>query len=162
MESLLIERALAPTAGVRRLLGELDAWLAARYRPEQRHGLDVDALFRPPLRFFIATLDGAPAGCGGVALFDDFAEVKRMYVREANRGSGVARALLARIEDEARAAGHTWLRLETGVHQPAARRLYEHAGFRECGPFGAYLAMAPDDIAASVFMEKALTGPPSC
>jgi putative acetyltransferase len=161
MESLLIERALAPTADVRRLLGELDAWLAARYRPEQRHGLDVDALFRSPVRFFLATLDGAPVGCGGVALFDAFAEVKRMYVREASRGRGVAQALLARIEAEARAAGHTCLRLETGVHQPAARRLYERAGFRECGPFGAYLAMAPGDIGASVFMEKTLTAEPS-
>ena len=33
-----------------------------------------------------------------MALFADFAEVKRMYVRDAARGRGVAQALLARID----------------------------------------------------------------
>jgi len=33
------------------------------------------------VRFFVASLDGEPVGCAGVALFEGFAEVKRMYVR---------------------------------------------------------------------------------
>ncbi|WP_363331145.1 GNAT family N-acetyltransferase [Bradyrhizobium sp.] len=65
----------------------------------------MQALFQPHILFFLARLNGAAVGCGGMALFADFAEVKRMYVREAVRGRGVAQALLARIETEARAAG---------------------------------------------------------
>ena len=45
------------------------------------------------------------------------------------------------------------LRLETGVRQPAALRLYERAGYARRGPFGGY----PDDP-LSVFMEKLLGG----
>jgi putative acetyltransferase len=138
------------------LVGELDAWLAERYDADQRHGLALDALFEPHVRFFIARRDGTAVGCGGVALFDGYAEVKRMYVRESARGSGVAQALLAHLEAEARASGATLLRLETGVLQPAARALYARAGFVECAAFGSYASLAPASIAASVFMEKPL------
>jgi putative acetyltransferase len=99
------------------------------------------------------------AGCGGVALFADFAEVKRMYVRNTARGRGVAQALLARIETAAREAGLTLLQLETGERQIAALRLYARAGFRPCAAFGAYAAMAPNSVAASVFLEKRLAAP---
>jgi len=93
-------------------------------------------------------------GCGGVAFLGDFAELKRMYCRPAMRGQGVAPALLAKIEEAARDAGFTRLRLETGVHQHAAIRFYERSGFRVRGPFGAYAAMAPQAIALSAFFEK--------
>ncbi len=149
-----IERALTATEDVRALVEELETVLAAEYAPEQRHGLALDALFQPHIRFFLATRHGHAVGCGGVALFDDFAEVKRMYVRDAARRQGVAGALLARLEDEARSAGLSWLRLETGAHQVAAMQLYAQAGFRRCAAFGDYARMAPHSIATSVFFEK--------
>ena len=74
-------------------------------------------------------MNGTVVGCGGVALFDDYAEVKRMYTRPAVRGVGLAKALLRRIEDEARAVGAPVLRLETGIHQQEAIGLYEVRGF---------------------------------
>src|SRR5580658_5584419 len=95
-DALTIEPVSAPTDEMRALVDELEAILAAEYPPEQRHGLSLDAIFRPHIRFFVARLGDRPAGCAGVALLDGFAEVKRMYVREAARGSGVAPALLAR------------------------------------------------------------------
>jgi putative acetyltransferase len=149
-----VERATSATDDVRLLVGELEMTLAAEYPPEQRHGLPLAALFQPHIRFFTARLDGAPAGCGGVALFSEFAEVKRMYVRPELRGRGVAQALLARIEADARAAGLAWLRLETGDRQLAAIRLYEREGFSRCAPFGDYAAMSPQQIATSVLFEK--------
>jgi putative acetyltransferase len=79
-----------------------------------------------------------------------------MYVRPEARGRGVADAVLARVEVEARAAGLAVLRLETGDRQHAAMRFYERAGFRRCDAFGAYAAMAPAAIATSVFYEKAI------
>jgi putative acetyltransferase len=47
--------------------------------------------------------------------------------------------------------GLATLRLETGVKQQPAIRLYEAAGFRRCGPFGSYR-----DDPLSIFMEKLL------
>jgi putative acetyltransferase len=99
-----VELVSAATDDVRALVGELEQELSAEYPPEQRHGLTIDAIFEPHIRFFVARLDGAAVGCGGVALYADFAEVKRMYVRESARGHGVAQALLAQIECAARGA----------------------------------------------------------
>jgi putative acetyltransferase len=149
-----IELAPSATEDVRALIGELETILAAEYTPEQRHGLAFDALFQPHIRFFLARSGGAAVGCGGVALFADFAEVKRMYVRDAARRQGVAGALLARLEEEARGAGLSWLRLETGEQQVAAMRLYTRAGFRRCSAFGDYALMTPQSIVTSVFFEK--------
>jgi putative acetyltransferase len=152
-----IAQVLQATDEVRELVAELDQVLAAEYPPEQRHGLSLDAIFQPHIRFFVARMNGELAGCAGLALCGDFAEVKRMYVREGARGRGLAQALLRRLEQEALSAGLPKLRLETGERQHAAMRLYESAAFRRCEPFGAYAAMRPEAIATSVFYEKLLT-----
>jgi putative acetyltransferase len=152
-----VERITEATDDARLLIGELDQVLAAEYLPEQRHGLAFEALFQPNIRFFLARLNSVAIGCAGIALFADFAEVKRMYVRQTVRGSGVAQALLARIEMEARIAGFVVLRLETGERQAAALRFYARTGFRPCAAFGDYTAMPPEAIATSIFMEKPLT-----
>ena len=157
---ITIERAFAATDTVRTLVAELEAALSAHYPAHQRHGLALDAIFQPQIRFFVAHLDGASAGCGGVAFLDGFAELKRMYVRDALRGRGVAPALLARLTAEARAAGYALLRLETGVRQSAALRFYRREGFRACAAFGEYARMAPDAVATSVFMERELASGP--
>jgi putative acetyltransferase len=153
-DDVQIEIALTATDEVRLLIGELEAVLAAEYSPEQRHGLALDAIFQPHVRFFLARRQGAAVGCGGVALFPEYAEVKRMYVHHTARGQGVADAILARIEQEAGSTGLSVLRLETGVRQVAAMRLYVRAGYRECPAFGAYALKPPQSIAASVFFEK--------
>src|SRR5271166_2965756 len=110
-DGLRIEVAPTATEEVRSLIGELETILSAEYPPEQRHGLALDAIFQPHIRFFLARLRGAAVGCGGVAIFSDFAEVKRMYVRDVARRQGVADAILARIEEEVRGAGLSLLRL---------------------------------------------------
>jgi putative acetyltransferase len=154
--SITIDRAVEATPEVCNLIRELNAVLGAAYEEHQRHGLSIAQLFEPHVRFFLARLDGLAVGCGGVAMFDDYAEVKRMYTRPAARGRGVAKALLRRIEDEARAVDKTVLRLETGTHQREAVGLYERTGFRLRGPFGPYAAMPARNIETSLFFEKAL------
>jgi putative acetyltransferase len=153
---ITVELVVQPTPEVHHLIGELNDLLGAVYEPHQRHGLSVDQLFEPHVRFFLARLDGIAVGCGGVALFDDYAEVKRMYARPAARGLGSAKALLGKMENEARAAGIYLLRLETGIHQREAIGLYESVGFRPCGPFGKYATMPANKIESSVFYEKGL------
>jgi len=154
--NLVIDRAMAPTPEVMTLLEELNEALSFGYAPDQRHALSVDQLFQPGVRFFLARADDAAVACGGVAFLGGFAEVKRMYARPAMRGKGVAAALLKRLEDEARAAGETILRLETGIHQHEALRFYEKCGFRRRDAFGAYLEKPPHTIATSIFFEKTL------
>ena len=154
--TVVIEQVPAPTAEITDLLAELDAALSGPYSAEQTHALSVEQLFQPNLRFFVARLDGAAVACGGVGLYDGYAELKRMYSRPAVRGRGVAKALLRRLEAEARAAGSALLRIETGVYQKEALRFYEGAGFRRCGAFGTYAELPPRAIELSLFYEKAL------
>lgn len=154
--SLVLERVEAPTDDARALIAELDAELSGPYAPDQRHGLSLARVFQPGIAFFVARLDGGPVGCGGVAVAGGSAEVKRMYVRPRARGRGVAAALLARLEDEARGRGATRLALETGDAQLAAIRFYERAGFTRCAAFGEYATMPPRAVERSVFFEKAI------
>jgi putative acetyltransferase len=154
MATIRVERALAETPEIRALIGALDAELGSHYTPEQQHGISLKALFQPPVRFFIAYTHADAQGCGGVALFDDFAELKRMFVREEARGNGVADALIAQLTREAAEAGLTLLRLETGIAQARAMRFYRRHGFETCAAFEPYAGMAPSAIATSVFMDK--------
>jgi putative acetyltransferase len=154
--TVVLEHVQAPTDDARALIAELDAELGAAYAPEQRHGLSVARVFQPNVLFFIARRDGGAVGCGGVALDDGFAEVKRMYVRPHARGSGVAQMILTRLEDEARSRGFSRVTLETGDAQQAAIRFYQHAGFKACTAFGAYAAMPPGAIERSLFFEKGI------
>jgi putative acetyltransferase len=149
-----LERAFAVDDEIRALIGELDAELGANYTPEQRHGISLNALCEPHMRFFTAWTDAGAQGCGGVALFEDFAELKRMYVRPVARGCGMADVLLAKLAQEAAAAGLNLLRLETGTLQTCALRFYQRHGFAPCPAYEPYASMPPAAIATSIFMEK--------
>jgi GNAT superfamily N-acetyltransferase len=116
-----------------------------------RYG-DVDltpvdpAEFAPPLGLFlVAYVDGTPAACGGWRAHEADVELKRMYVRPAFRGRGLARAVLAELERTAAAAGYTRLILETGSKQPEAIALYTSAGYTPVPRFG-YYADAPEAV----------------
>jgi len=154
--TLHIERATAATPDVVELITELENELSANYPPEQRHGLSLDSLFEPHIHFVIARQDGYSVGCGGIAHYPGFAELKRFYVKPDLRGRGIADAILRQLGEVAAAAGHTVLRLETGTEQQAALRFYERCGFQPCAAFEPYASMPPGAIASSVFMEKAL------
>jgi putative acetyltransferase len=89
--------------------------------------------------FLVARRDGVPLGCGGLRFLEPGeAEVKRMYVVPAARGTGVSTAVLRALEDHAVAHGITRLLLETGVRQPDAIRFYEREGYEPIPAFGAY------------------------
>ena len=79
-----------------------------------------------------------------------YAEIKRLYVQETHRGSGLSRTLMSAIEAEILAEGIGCARLEMGIHQPEADALYRSLGYREIQPFGDYLL---DPL--SQFLEKA-------
>jgi putative acetyltransferase len=153
---LTIERVATPMDEIRQLVAELDEALSGPYLPDQRHALSLDQLFEDNVRFFAARLDGVALGCGGVAFYDGFAEVKRMFTRPTARRKGVAAVLLRRLEDEARGAGNTVLRLETGMYQAEVIGFYEREGFERCEAFGDYVALSPQAVETSVFYEKSI------
>lgn len=129
------------TPEARALIDELEAHLASFYPAESRHGFSVERLIAESVAFFVLRADGQPAGCGGIKLFGrDYGELKRMYVRPQFRGAGFGQRLIDHLAGHARAHGVRRLRLETGIHQVAAIKLYEGAGFRRIPPFAPYRA----------------------
>ena len=133
------------------MIRELDQYMAALYPAASNHLVDVDTLAQPRVRFFGVSVNGVYCGCGAIMLHgQEYAEVKRIFVRPVQRGLGLARSLLQRLEEEARAEAISLLRLETGISQPEALALFEHSGYVRCRAFGDY----PVDDPYSVFMEK--------
>lgn len=134
------------------LIDALDAYQKPLYPADSHHGIDMAALCAPGVVFAVARDDsGRACGCGAVVLMSGYGELKRMYVLPESRGQGLGVALLEFLERQAQVHDRPLLRLETGIRQPEALRLYARAGYRERAPFGDYL---PDPN--SVFMEKAL------
>ncbi len=85
--------------------------------------------------------DGTAVGCVGWRSHEDadeIAELKRMYVAPAARGTGVAAALLTAAEDSAREQGRVQMILECGEKQPEAVALYEKSGYTRIADFGFY------------------------
>jgi GNAT superfamily N-acetyltransferase len=89
-----------------------------------------DELNPPNGVFIVGYEDEFAICCGGIKRLDaEACELKRMYVIPEARGRGVARILLAALEDRARGLGYTIARLDTGPKQPSAQHLYESAGY---------------------------------
>ena len=135
------------------LIEELQQIYRERYGDEGDTTPVDTAEFAPPLGHFVIGYAIGPAGdeavaCGGWRARDGGdpvlrpgdAEVKRMYVRDAHRGRGFARAVLAELERSAAAAGRRRLVLETGTAQPEAIALYTSSGYHRIPNFGTYRA----------------------
>ena len=125
-----------------RLIAAALADLAERYGGPGDATPTAAAEFTPPVGgFFVATLDGVPAGCGGWRTLHgqpEVAEIKRMYTVPTCRGRGVARAVLTAIESAARVGGRRRAWLETGTRQPEAIGMYQRCGYRLIPNFGHY------------------------
>ncbi len=88
--------------------------------------------FVPPDGEFVLAVVGRRAiGCGAVVFRPEFAEIKRMWVDPEYRGIGLASRILSQLEDIARGAEATVVRLDTNGTLTEARRLYSRVGYRE-------------------------------
>ncbi|EFF91532.1 MULTISPECIES: GNAT family N-acetyltransferase [Streptomyces] len=131
---------------------KLNDEVQAEYHVRYGDGGDATHLdpadFRPPNGVYLIAYDedGAPVATGGwrsqdkndEGNEDGDAELKRMFVVASMRGRGLARRILAALEDDAREAGRTRMVLETGTKQPEAIALYTSSGYEPCTKFGYY------------------------
>ena len=138
------------------LLRLSDEYAAGLYPPDSSYLLDLSELEAPDVTVFMSRSPGENAIANGMAALvmrgdGSSAELKRMFVLESARGRGVARSLLAAIDEYARERDIRTLQLEAGSRQPAAIALYESAGFQTIANFGQYIG---DEF--SLCMEKPL------
>jgi putative acetyltransferase len=121
---------------------ELAALLIAQQRElaEAGEGEDDEVYaLHDDVSYLVVVVDGRVVACGAwQALEPGVAELKRMYVRPAYRGRGIARQLIVALEEEALAADRPVLRLETGTYLPAAIGLYRSAGYVPIPVYGEY------------------------
>ncbi len=102
--------------------------------------------------FLVVRESGEPAGCVAYKRLDpETCEVKRMFVRPALRGKGLARALMVELLARARAHGYRRVRLGTLRWMTAAQSLYRDLGFDEIPSY------RPEEHADTVFFERALS-----
>lgn len=138
---------------VKALIGELDSYQVRLYPSESNHLLDLATLPESSLILLkIMLRDQQAVGCGAVVLNGDGSgEIKRVYIDSQHRGQHLGEKLIAALEEKARESGCSVLRLETGIKQPAAIKLYQRCGYQRCAAFAPYT-----DDPLSIYMEKVL------
>ena len=130
-----------------RYFAELDARFPGGFDPGTD---DVSPLTAPRGAFLVARSDGHPVGCGGVQrLPDGPAEIKRMWVADTMRGTGLGRRLLAALEDLAAGLGDGRVRLDSNTALTQAIAMYEATGYRS-------IARYNDNPHAERWFEKSL------
>jgi GNAT superfamily N-acetyltransferase len=114
---------------------------------------DLPGEYTPPAgTLLLAKNDDEVIGCVGVRALDPAtAEMKRLFVRPAGRGTGLGRTLAEAAIRFATVSGYERMRLDTLPQMDRAQQLYRELGFV---PIDAY-RFSP--VPGTVFLELLLT-----
>jgi ribosomal protein S18 acetylase RimI-like enzyme len=110
------------------------------------------ALSHPPLGYFVAEIEGVPAGCvllKPLSSIPDAVECKRLFVAPNFRGQRLANRLMDTAESAARQVGYQWVYLDTKAEFAAAIALYRRRGYKEVERYN-------DNPQATIFLRLAL------
>lgn len=147
------------TAAVERLLRDYLLWMRRRYaghldmidayfdeREWQSELADLLGHYGPPHgAIVVALVDGVPAGCVMMrGIGEDVSEMKRLFVRPAFRGMGLARKMIDVLMGLSCKRGYAHLCFETGALQWEAEKLYRSMGFERIPPYYACSALLRD------------------
>ena len=141
------------------LLAEKPAF--AKYLQLQRYDEELSHLaekYGPPGgRLYLLLFGDEAVGTGALRpLEDGLCELKRLYIRPAFRGQGLAEETVRRLIDDARALGYRQMVLDTFPFLKGAIHLYKKLGFREIPSYNG--APMPDLI----YLGLDLTKPNAC
>ncbi len=93
------------------------------------------------------------AGCGAFRKYsEDTAEIKRMFVKDEFRGSGIGKKILSELENWSRELDFSECILETGKKHIEAIHMYRKCGYELIPNYGQYINMEN-----SICMKKRLT-----
>ena len=133
------------------LVYEAAGYTRAAAGMRERDSWEVEEFLRGDRLIYLAEADGTTVGTvalvfrgkdAGLADGVTSAHINRLHVVQAYRRRGVAAALLAAGEAEARRRGFRRLTIEVEDNNPPARALYEKLGYRYTGR-----GHAPDELA---------------
>lgn len=112
--------------------------------PDEKYG-------GPGARLYLVRVGGQAAGCIAMKPLDETrCEMKRLYIRPAFRGQGIARRLVKLLLAEAQKDGYEAMVLDTFPFLRQAVRLYRELGFYEIPSY----THSPMD--KTIFMRKDL------
>ncbi len=164
---------LAEMQACQPLFHEYMAWLVERLHAEHNITLESDAVERvhaefraewpkllgPRGRVVVALADGSTVGVGTLKpISPDEVELKRLFVRPTQRGTGCGRRILEHLISDAQAAGYRTMRLETFRFMNAAVALYRSFGFAETPRFDGVEGASHGTAGVELFMRLRLTG----
>jgi len=113
---------------------------------------DLQAAYHPPGALLIAYHDGQPTGCVGLAHYaTGTAEVRRLYVRPAHRGTGIASALMSCAHHHAAQHQITRLILNVLPSRTSVIAFYRRLGYTDTEPY------ATESPVPMIYMHRLVT-----
>ena len=133
-------------ADVQALVALVQAEYVRIYGGKDATPMDSGQFAPPSGAFLVGYLGEEPVVMGGWRFRPDVtapggvrpAEIKRMFVVDAHRRTGLARAVIAELERTATVAGADLMILETGTPQIGAEEFYRSCGYTDTVRFGHY------------------------
>lgn len=152
---LELRRASPDDPDARALTDEVQRYYVEIYGGPDDDPLDPARFVPPRGGFLLGYVAGRAVAMGGWTRRADRpgdAQLRRMYVRPADRRRGFAAALLDALENDARAAGAERTVLTTGEPQHEAIGFYRAHGYDDIEPFGHYA-----DVPTAVHLGRRLS-----